>query len=323
MLRKPLLVLFALLLATSALARTRATSHPQPRIDAATVHGLVTSVSGNIIAIAGGLVTIDASEARILVGRGEESTVAAIEPGMIVFATVRANETPNAPLVATTIAATRLADATLFGSVDAVDRTNRTITVLGRTIDITNETSFGGMLRDGNGSLDDLLPDQLVQVQTEAVNGRLVASSVLVVSQIPPNVHAARGTVRSIGAGSWTIEREGGEVLTLVIDAQTKIAGSPKVGDRVEVLYRTDSANANIAIAIARFEMPSMPNITRVNGVVRTIGATAWTIGTTTVKIDERTKIAPRISVGDTVEVLAEKKDDGTLVALVIMKIGF
>ncbi|HEX2062249.1 MAG TPA: DUF5666 domain-containing protein, partial [Thermoanaerobaculia bacterium] len=250
-----------------------------------------------------------------LTGRKDGGSVADIEPGMIVFATVRAPGQANAPLVATTIAATRIADATLFGTVDSVDAANRTFTLLGRTIHVTDDTSVSG----------EILANQIVQVQTESVNGRLVASSVLVVAQVPPSVHTARGTVKSIAPDTWVIDQEG-KTLTLVIDAQTKIAGSPKVGDRVEVLYRVDSSHANVAIAIARFDMPhvpTIPTITRVSGVVKTITASAWTIGDLTVKIGERTKIEPGIRVGDTVEVLAEKKEDGSLTAVLILRRRF
>ena len=312
MLRKPTVLFLALALSFSAVARTRATSHPSPKIDAATVHGVVTSVNGNIIAIADGLVTIDASNARILVGRGDAASITDIKTGMLVFATVRKPEQANAPLVATTVAATRIADATLFGTLDAVDNTNRTITLLGRTIHLDANTSVSG----------ELLANQVVQVQTESVNGRLVATSVLVVAPVIPSVHTARGTVKSIAPDAWVIEQEG-KSLTLVIDAQTKIAGSPKVGDRVEVLYRIDSAHANVAIAIARFDMrdvPSIPQLTRISGTATAISATSWTIAAQTVKINERTKIEPNIKVGDPVDALVEKKEDGSLTAILIMK---
>lgn len=312
MLRKPLVLLFAIALSFSALARTRATSHPTPKVDAATVHGVVTSVQGNLIAIADGLVTIDASSARIMIGRGEKDSVAEIETGMLIFATVKAPEQANAPLVATTIAATRIADATLFGTVEAVDNANHTITLLGRTIQLDAHTSVSV----------EVLPNQIVQVQTESVNGRLVATSVLVVVPVVPSVHTARGTVKSIAPDAWVIEQDG-KSLTLVIDAQTKIAGSPKVGDRVEVLYRIDSAHANVAIAITRFEVPdvpSIPQLTHVSGTVTAISATSWTIAAQTVKVNERTKIEPNIKVGDSADALVEKKEDGTLTAILIMK---
>jgi len=309
--RKPLFLLLALALSFSSSARTRATSHPTPKADAATVHGVVTSVSGNVIAIADGLVTIDATNARILVGRGDAGSVADIETGMLVFATVRAPEQANTPLVATTIAATRVADATLFGTVDAVDTTHRTITLLGRTIHLDANTSVSG----------ELLAHQVVAVQTESVNGRLVATSVLVVAPVPPSVHTARGIVKSIAPDTWVVEQDS-KTLTLVIDARTKIAGSPKVGDRVEVLYRVDSSHANVAIAIARFaapDVPQIPQLTRVSGTVKSISTASWTIGAETVQITGRTKIEPRISVGDSVDALVEKSD-GTHTAILIMK---
>ena len=312
MLRKPVLLLVAIALSFSAFARERATSHPSQKIDAATVHGVVTSVSGNIISIADGLVTIDATNARIIVGRSDAGSIADIQTGMLLFATVRTPEQANAPLVATTIAATRVADATLFGTVDAVDNANHTITLLGRTIHLDANTSVSG----------EVLANQVVAVQTESVNGRLVATSVLLVAPVTPSVHTARGIVKSIASDKWEIEQDGNKTLTLVIDAQTKIAGSPKVGERVEVLYRVDSAHANVAIAIARFEVPDLPQLPqlgRVSGTVKTIGNTSWTIGAETVRINDRTKIEPNVKVGDSVDALVEKKD-GVVTALAIVK---
>jgi Cu/Ag efflux protein CusF len=315
------LLLPFLFVASIASARTRSAT---PRPDGATVHGVVTSVAGNIISIADGLVTIDATNARVIVGTGGDGEVADIEVGMLVFATVRAqNAAPNAPLPASTIAAARVADATFFGVVEDVNVAASTLTLLGRTIHVDDETSFGGIFTEMDPPLANVHPNQIIQVQANVENGQLLATSVLLISQVPPSVATTRGTVRTIGTDEWTIEEPDGDVETFVVNAQTRIAGSPKVGDRVEVLYRVDSSHANVAIAIARFDVPKIPEIARVHGVVQKIEPTSWTIGTTTVIVNGDTKIEPGLRVGDSVEALAQKKDDGTLVAAVIVKKRF
>lgn len=322
MTRKTLAALLLLALSTAALARTRAvvSRHPELAPGAGTVSGIVTSVSGNLIHLAGGLVTIDTTGAKVLVRKGREGTVAQIEPGMLVFATLKPNAATNGPLAAEVVTATEFADTTLFGSVQTVDANS--FTLLGRTIHVDSETSLGGIK-----SLSELLPNHIVQVEAENRGGKLVATSVLLLSRIPPNVATARGTVKSIASDAWVISRENESDLTLVVNAQTKILGSPKVGDTVEVLYTIDASHANVAISILKFERPKPPNETTLfHGKVKTITPSAWTLtlsanNDVNVLINERTKILPGIAVGDNVEVLAQKNDAGAWVALAIVKL--
>ena len=303
--RLPVLLALALL-ASIASARTRAVSHPGARPDAATVTGVITSVSGNIVSIADGLVTIDTTDARVT---GE------LAPGRLLFAAVRANSDSNAPLQATMVATTTLADAGFFGTLDSVDTNAGTIVILGRLVHLGPDTSFGGV-----ANMLALVPNQLVHVQAEAVNGRLVATSVVVLAPAAPTLRTLRGTVRVIESDVWVIDDT-----SVRIDAQTRIAGSPKVGDTVEVLYRTDNSHINVAIAIVKLERPTIPQVTRISGRVLTREATAWTIiredGTNVrVEIDRRTVIQPFISVGDRVEILAQQHEDGTFTAILIAK---
>lgn len=242
--------LILLLLALPLFARTRAVSSGPSanRASGATVSGIVSSVNGNLIRLAGGLVTVDASGAKIVTDRGREATVAQIETGMLLFATLKSSDVAaNAPLPADMITATRLSGTTFFGPVQSVDLASNSFELLGRAIFVNGETSFGGVR-----SLSELLSNEMVIVQADASGGRLVASSVLVLAPFPPVVNRVHGTVKSIGAGSWVIARERESDLTLVSNAQTKIVGAPKVGDTVEALYSIDSANANVAILILK-----------------------------------------------------------------------
>jgi hypothetical protein len=324
--RKLALLALTLLLSSSLFARTRAVApagHPEVRHEGGAVTGVVDSVSGTLIHLAGGLVTIDASGAKILMGRGEERAVADIESGMLLVATVRRGAiAAGEPIPASMIVVTRQADVSFAGSVESVNVAGQTLTIFGRTIHVTSSTSFGGFRASG---LQDVTVNQLVQVEADAVGGILVARSVLVAAPAMPNVNATRGIVRSISSDTWIIERARGEQMSLVIDANTRIAGSPKVGDTVEVLYRVDASHANIAIAIARIELtvPVLPSFDHVIGTVQTIGATAWVIrktegGDVTVGITRATLIAPGIRIGDSVDALVERRRDGSLVAVMI-----
>jgi hypothetical protein len=324
------LFLAAVLLASIASAGTRSLDGTRPSTGA-TVNGMVTSVSGNLIQLAGGKITVDATGAKVIVGNGKDGTVAQIEAGMMLFAALSSTDVAaNAPLPAETIVASRLADAGLLGPVQSVDTAAGTITLLGRTIRVTAETSFGGILKRRDGTapgLGDILPNQIVQVQVDVEGGQLVASSILLLTPTLPDVQSTRGTVKSIGTDSWIIDRERGDEITVAIDAQTKIVGSPKVGDTVEVLYRVDSSHNFVAISILKFEKPPIPPVTdlfRFSGKVKAIAAHEWVItresGDQKVLIDQHSKIEPGIAVGDGVEVLAQRKDDGSVVALAIAR---
>lgn len=319
----PLAALFVLALVTNAFAGTRTVDSGTRINTGATAGGIVSSVNGNLIHLAGGTITIDATGAKI-------NTT--IEPGMILFATLKSSDVaPGAPLQAATVTVTRIPDGTLFGPVQSVDVASNTFTLLGRTIHVTSETSFGGLHKSRDSvkpGLADILPNHIVQVTADESNGRLIASSVLLLAPMPPEVHATNGKVKTIGASSWVIERERGGDITVLVDAQTKIVGSPKAGDEVEVLYRVDSANAFVAISIIKFERPKPPTIDifRFSGKVESIESNAWVVvkAETSEKvklvIDRNTKIDPGVRTGDNVEVLAQRNSDGTVTALAIVR---
>src|SRR2546427_2817672 len=155
--------LAALLTATLSFAQTRGRAVTAPDalggfpVPGTTVSGLVTGVSGSIISLANGLVTLDVSAAKILSENGVEGSLSSITPGSIVFAVLKSAESaPNAPLPAMSIAVTRSAQVTLSGPVQSVDSIGATLTLLGRTIHVTADTSFGG--NRGSRGLADILP---------------------------------------------------------------------------------------------------------------------------------------------------------------------
>ena len=317
------------LIACSAFARIRPSSTPSElRTDGGTVTGTVTSVHDNQIQIAGGAIKIDASQAKIVVGRGREGTVADVKPGMQLFASVRTpNPNPDAIVQATTITVTDPADVTLSGQVQSVDAANRQFMLLSAVIAVDNNTSFGGYKREAGTSFADIQPNVFVHVQADNVGGRLVAREVLVVAPAPPRIGNARGTVQSIAADQWTIKTEK-ETLTVVINAQTRIAGSPKVGDTVEVLYSIDSANQKVAISIIKIERLPPIRVVQFHGKVKSITGATWVVtedgaSDRTFTVNEKTKVTPDTGVNDLVQVLASQADDGKLTALAVIKLRF
>lgn len=322
------LAVLALLVLTSlsAFARTRALAHRETHPQGGTVSGIVESVDRNIIKLAGGLVVIDASEAKIIVGRGREATAAQIEPGMLLFATIQSVNPPSSHPTqkASMITATRLGDATLSGAVQLVDVPTRSLVLLGQTVYIDDETSFGGFRQGDDLDLSDIVRNQLVQVQVDAVNGRLIAREVLVLAPVPPQVGGLRGTVKSISTDVWTIEHDGANE-TVAVNAQTKIVGSPKVGDTVEVLYHVDNANQKVAISIVKFERIVPPKVVQFHGKVKSITGSTWVVDTDgedrTFTVNDRTKVTPETGVGNLVQVLASEAEDETLTAIAVLKL--
>jgi hypothetical protein len=197
--------------------------------------------------------------------------------------------------------------------------------LLNETIVVDDNTSFGGFKREGGTSFADVQPNVIVNVQADNAGGRLVAREVLIIAPAPPQVELVRGTVHSIGADSWTVSTERG-TLTFIVNAQTKVAGSPKVGDTVEVLYNIDAAHNFVAISIIKFERITPPVVQHFHGKVKAIEGSNWTVteeGATDRKfnVNERTKMMPGIVVGDSVDVMAVQNSDGTLTALSIVKL--
>jgi hypothetical protein len=286
----------------------------------ASVTGEVTAVSGKLITLAGGLVTIDATSARIL-NAGGTATMAAIEPGALIVATLQEPDgVSTAPLIATTIAVLRNADVTFTGVVQSVDAAGNRFVLLNRTVRVDAKTTFVNFHE--RGSLADLQPNMHVIVEADAVSGALVASRIILIAAIPPRPQFASGTVKSIGTDRWVIAIRDADT-TFTVNASTRILGSPKAGDKVEVLYTVDSAHANVALSIVK--SVDVPRVVQFNGVVKSVEDTRWVI----TRDDDRRdvvvtwalggRILPVARPGDRVVVVATENSDGTYTAISIL----
>ena len=324
--RKLAPALLALLFVFTALAKERAVASTKPGVppvaigSGASVTGEVTSVTGNLITLAGGLVTIDATNARILRGDGA-TTIAAIQPGTLILATLQETDAASTgPLVATAIAILRNADVTLTGTTQSVDVAGSQFVLLNRTIKVDAGTTFVNF--GDQASIAGLRANMLVIVEADVAAGALVASRITLISPIPPRPHAVSGVVKSIGTDAWVITVNGQDT-TFVVNDSTKILGSPKAGDKVEVLYTVDTAHANVALSIIKSF--AAPKIVKFTGVVKSIDTPRWVITRdddhkdVVVNWPESVRIFPVARVGDRVEVLALEHSDGTYTAMVIL----
>ena len=311
-----------LLIACTAFADNRGHAAGPGQIPVTTVSGFVTAVNGSNVTLANGLVTIDVSHATITSDRGATATIA---PGSLIFATV------NTSLVATTVVVSNAPQVTLSGPVQAINASAGTLQVLGLTIHTDVNTSFGG--EHGIGRLSDIATNDVVLVQANNVGGALVASSILVfapMQQLFPTL--LHGVVKSIGSDSWVITDSHRGDTTILVNNQTRILGSPKIGDVVDVLANVDSAHNFVAIAIS--VSPTAHAQTHVTGVLKskaiTSGpngpATFWTIGPAVglgpdyqVQVTSETKIIGDPQIHDHVDALVNITSQG-LVAISITK---
>jgi hypothetical protein len=316
-----LLVLASLILATAAGAADR-----MPDVTAAptTIEGLVSSVAPPVVKLADGLIAIDASTATVSLPTGKTGTLADVKAGSRVVIVLRPGSPPTAQQVLVTGAA-GLVD--VQGAVEAVDASGKTFAAAGITFKVTSDTSFGGP-RDGSGTyaLTDLRVGDPVRVSAGNQGGALTAARVLVLGRMVLPGERLQGTVKAIGTESWTLTVDGKD-RTVLVNPQTKVVGDPKVGDEVDVLAQPDAAGNLIALLIAKHANPlPTPDVVSFDGVVKSIGASAWTItterdGDVTVAIGPATKVEGAPAVGDRVKVAAQRATGGGLTALLIVKV--
>ena len=324
--RKLLAALLTFLFAITALAKERAvpSSKPGRPSDAigsgASVTGEVTAVSGNLITLAAGLVTIDATNAKILRGDGA-ATIAALQPGALILATLRETDAVSTgPLVATAIAVLRNADVTLTGTTQSVDVAGSQFVLLNQGVKVDAGTTFVNF--GDRASIAGLQANMLVIVEADVAAGALVASRITLISPIPPRPHVVNGVVKSIGTEAWVITVDGHDT-TFVVNASTKILGTPKAGDKVDVLYTVDSAHANVALSIVK--SIELPKTVKFTGVVKSIDGRRWVITRdddhkdAVVNWPESVPIFPVARVGDRVEVLAIEHTDGTYTGILVL----
>jgi hypothetical protein len=328
--RKLVPALLFVLFALTTLAEERAVTRPQqgerrPALGSgASVTGEVGSVSGNLITLAGGLVTIDATNAKILHGRGA-ATIAAIQPGTLITATLQEPGTVSTgPLVATAIAILRNADVTFTGTTQSVDVAGNQFLLLNRTIKVDENTAFVNF--GDHGSIASLHANMFVlveaNVEADLAAGQLVASRVTLIAPIPSRPQHASGVVKSIGTDAWVIAVRDQDT-TFVVNASTRILGSPKAGDQVEVLYTVDTANARVALTILK--SIEVPRVVTFTGIVKSIATPLWVITRdddhrdVTVDWPLSVRISPVARVGDRVAVVGVENADGTYTAAAIL----
>ncbi len=310
--RLPLLLL-ALLLAVPALAKP----------GELTLTGVITDVTGNQVSLNGGIVVLDVTNATILSrGDGGTSGVGALVVGAPVMATVNAKNSDGS-LVAVTVLVGSADAIEVRGTIDAIDTTAGTLTVMGLTITTDAHTVFTGSTSRGPvASLADLQVGDTVAVEAVRSGTALVAQHVSAGAGTGSGDDGQNedvtfaGRVDATGDTSWTISRR-----TVAITSSTQITGSPVVGDLVKVTATKDSSGALTALTITKLggsQGGGQPMVA-VHGTLQAKASDSWTISGTVVKIDSSTIIKGNPQVGDRVNGIAKKNGDGTLTAVLLV----
>ena len=270
------------------------------------VTGIVTTVSGPLISVLNGTVTIDATGATFT-ARRDNATIADVKPGVQIIASIRNPQAaPGTLLQASHVMILDAPDGTLSGPVQAVDLPANAITLLGARILVPSGVSG-------------IKPGDTAIVQVNVTGSALVAESIVILPPIPNAT--LEGVVRSIGATSWVI----GET-TVIVTAQTKIDPSIKIGDTVLVVGNADASGQITATAIYPARRPDPPaSDIALNGTVKSIAATTWVItdrngNDVNVTVNAATKIDPTIATGDAVSVIGARDAAGNFVATAITK---
>jgi hypothetical protein len=327
-----LLPALVILLALPAAADTRAVPAADG-LPSAAIEGTITSVNipfaggGPIVTLLDGLVSFDATGAKVRFADGTEGPPSSLAVGQRIVAYVDGSVSP---LKATSIVVlAQRDDVALTGKVEAVDAAAKTLTVLGFTMKVTDRTVFGGPF-DGAGQagLADLKVGDLVLVAAKADAGSLVATRVMKLAPSVDPMVRLHGVVESIGTESWTITVKDGTKTVVKVTAETRFVGEPKAGDEVDVLARRQSDGSLLALLIAKYVVPPTVPTERYQGVVKSISTTAWTIGPRAgdgpdrlFAVNAQTKIVGDPRIGDEVGVLAQRQADGSYLAIAIVKV--
>jgi hypothetical protein len=227
-------------------------------VSGAAVTGTVASVQGSIITLNSGgapAIRIDAAPAKFL-GEARLVTLADVKAGVRITAYISTTPAPaaGAALPAQLITIEDLPGLVVTGPLQSIDVPQKRFTVLGITLTADATTSFSSAFPffAPIKNVGDLAVGQMVNVSGEFSGGAIVAKRVQLLTPVIPITATFNGTVKSISATAWVLTGGDGQDVTVTIDGQTKIIGSPKAGDRVQVIANVDTAHNYVAVLILR-----------------------------------------------------------------------
>jgi len=302
---------------------------PAAQARPSTIDSTVTKVTGTILDLVGGQIQIDVSGATITNGDGPDvgplpSTAIPVGSRVVAQVTILSVLPPTAypppPLSATSVVVFLPRDGRLTGTIEGVDVPDGTFGMFYRAISTNSATTWSGVGPNGPvKGIGDLVAGMYATVAVAASPGGLLAVSVDVLGFVtPPELLAFRGAVQTITPTAWTIA---GRVVQ--VNADTKIAGNPMVGDIVDVVALVHNPPPGslapsylVALSITKAPVIAPPppggRTTEFDGVVQSIppaptagGAPLghWTISSRDVLVNGLTKVDAGIVVGSAVHV--------------------
>lgn len=213
-----------------------------------TIRGVVTAVAGNKITLLKGL-TIDVGGAKVT--KQNAPAPDALVPGARVRVVVGGSKASGALVASSVIVESP--DATIIGALDAV--TPASVTIGGQSFAVNSATTYGGF---GGGTAvagpADLKAGMGVALDITVTPSGLAASRILAIGPPPPPPPVPQasqttliGAVTSIDKNAWIVAGK-----KVYLSPKTTIAGSPVVGDTVQVSGVPTPEGAVIAAAITK-----------------------------------------------------------------------
>lgn len=265
-----------------------------------TAEGMVTSIDGDVISVAGGTLRFDQS--RVIV-RPEVPAA----PGDFVRITYAAPAVMNrAPIPATSIVITKRAAVALTGVVEAVNAAS--LQVAGHAVTVGSATGFSC----GIHRLADVELGSVVRISLAPRNGRLVPIDVCSGHVITPNdVSSLTLVVKDASASSWSVCDIVDHEYRVHVDAATTIVDDVKAGDAVDVIANPRTAYVE-RIQKSSYAISFGSNAFATRGTVKAISKTELRIGSRTARVSDDsvwypgsplTNVVGNPRVGDVVEV--------------------
>lgn len=323
------LAVVALLLSVVAPAFAQAPATlPIAATNGGSVDSVVSKVNGPVLDVFDGALQIDVTNAKITGGDDRLASPVAWS-GILVGSRIVAQVTvPDAipavfppRLTATSVVVFLAGAGSLSGTVQAVDLAGGSFLLVFTSVKTTAATDWSGTKADGTPvkGLSDISRGMFATATVLANGGTVVATHVYAYAPPSSRIIAFRGKVVRIDGAIWTIGEN-----VVQVNADTKIVGSPVVGDTVDVLEKVQvlppgsmaPTTIPVAISITKVvNVPPPPTDRRIefDGIVESIPATPtasilpplghWTISGRDVLVTAMTKLDTGIVKGSAVHV--------------------
>lgn len=328
----------ALLLFTAGSMEPKASAdgvalHPSSPMRVSTIDGTVSGVKETVLEVIEGQFRIDVANATITSGDrtlADPVPATGIPVGARIVAQVLVGDavaavSPPPPLQATHVVVFLPRDGQLASTIQGVDVAGGKFMMFFHSISTNAATKWSGFGPNGPvKGLRDLSAGMFATVfvvnsgEASGVKGLLATSVEAWGTVKPPELISFRGPVQRISPTAWTIAGR-----AVIVDADTKILGDPKVGDTVDVLARVHNPPPGslapsylVALSIVKntIIVPPDPSdrATEFDGTVESIPPVAtaggaplghWKISLRDVLVNGLTKLDSGIAVGTSVHV--------------------